>query len=393
MESAISQSIHIEERLFILSKAYESVSKYFAHWEDSKIALEDLDTYFPQFIKRVLETENRLSFTQLMLEFLAKLNNRHTIYFDLSATALIDWDDTENILPIGFSFENIKGEWIVTESLLNGLTPGDQILTINGQPFKQLVGDFSKYLHELHDLYRTGRLNLLFPLFMPAEKYSVEFFDKDNVKNQIEVNPYNIGRKDVMTEGRWLVHEKTAYIKIPSFQKPKYEADAVDFVGRFFSAKSIILDLRGNKGGSTPASLIKLLMNQRWRSYGLKTATKEYQPVYIEPDKKAYGGELILLVDRDTGSAAEDLVVPFKDNGRAKIIGERTWGSTGQPYIFEKGEQRLCIGAVRASMPDGGLFEGIGIEPDIRVNKRREDFYERIDRYIEEALRLSLIQG
>jgi carboxyl-terminal processing protease len=73
-------------------------------------------------------------------------------------------------------------------------------------------------------------------------------------------------------------------------------------------------------------------------------------------------------------SAAEDFAMPFKDNGRATLVGETTQGSTGQPYIYKFDEQKLVtVGAKRAYFPDGSPFEGKGIEPDIEIKTTIED--------------------
>jgi C-terminal processing protease CtpA/Prc len=37
-------------------------------------------------------------------------------------------------------------------------------------------------------------------------------------------------------------------------------------------------------------------------------------------------------------------------------------------------------------MPKGAAFEGIGIQPDIRVEPEREDFYTGTDRVLDRAL-------
>ncbi|MCK4385609.1 MAG: peptidase S41, partial [candidate division Zixibacteria bacterium] len=85
---------------------------------------------------------------------------------------------------------------------------------------------------------------------------------------------------------------------------------------------------------------------------------------------------------------AEDFVVPFKDNGRAIIIGEPTGGSTGQPYMYNFGNGiRIGIGTKRAYMPDGSKFEGVGVEPDIEVKLIREDLYKDKDRVLEKAVK------
>ena len=60
--------------------------------------------------------------------------------------------------------------------------------------------------------------------------------------------------------------------------------------------------------------------------------------------------------------------MPFKDNGRAVVVGETTGGSTGQPYFLDLDDgMAAVIGAKRAAFPDGSRFEGVGIRPDVEV--------------------------
>ena len=47
-------------------------------------------------------------------------------------------------------------------------------------------------------------------------------------------------------------------------------------------------------------------------------------------------------------SASEDFVSPLKFSGRGTIVGEATFGSSGQPYIYDFGNgMTLRIGAKR----------------------------------------------
>jgi len=72
-------------------------------------------------------------------------------------------------------------------------------------------------------------------------------------------------------------------------------------------------------------------------------------------------GRLIVLIDGGCASASEYFVLPFKVSGRATIVGERTAGSTGQPYlyVFPNGIS-FRVSAKRVSFPDGSRFEGVG---------------------------------
>jgi carboxyl-terminal processing protease len=92
----------------------------------------------------------------------------------------------------------------------------------------------------------------------------------------------------------------------------------------------------------------------------------------VSPD--AYQGSLFLLIDRFCGSACEDFVMPFKTTGRAVLIGETTQGSSGNPYRADLGNgMSVSIGAVRYRYPDGSAFEGVGIAPDVAIERRIAD--------------------
>jgi carboxyl-terminal processing protease len=106
-----------------------------------------------------------------------------------------------------------------------------------------------------------------------------------------------------------------------------------------------------------------------------------------DPDPEAYKGQLILLADRAAWSAGEDFVVPFKDNGRAAVVGETTGGSIGQPYQQPFGNgMGLTVGTKRVYLLDSGRFEGVGLAPDIAVDVRREALYAGRDVVLKRAI-------
>jgi carboxyl-terminal processing protease len=79
--------------------------------------------------------------------------------------------------------------------------------------------------------------------------------------------------------------------------------------------------------------------------------------------------------------------MPFKDNGRAVLIGDSTAGSSGQPYSvrLEDGIQ-FWVGAKREYFPDGSPFEGVGVHPDIRIVPTIDDLRAGRDRALEQAI-------
>jgi C-terminal processing protease CtpA/Prc len=95
----------------------------------------------------------------------------------------------------------------------------------------------------------------------------------------------------------------------------------------------------------------------------------------------AFGGEIAILADASTGSAAEDFLAPFKENGRATVVGRTTAGLSGQPFVKDFGnDMTLIVGSKREMFADGSQFEGIGTAPDILVGLAVDDVRRGIDR-------------
>ena len=82
-----------------------------------------------------------------------------------------------------------------------------------------------------------------------------------------------------------------------------------------------------------------------------------------------YAKPVVLLTNARTYSAAEDFVVGFVSMHRGKLVGETTGGSTGNPMLMKlPGGGMAFICTKDDSFPDGRVFEGAGIAPDIRVS-------------------------
>ena len=81
--------------------------------------------------------------------------------------------------------------------------------------------------------------------------------------------------------------------------------------------------------------------------------------------------------------------MPFKDTGRGVIVGETTQGSSGNPYRADLGSgMRVAIGAVRYRFPDGRPFEGVGIVPDVAIERRVSDIVAARDAVLERVKEL-----
>ena len=382
-------SIAEQERLDILAQITRSIEAHFAHWLDARITPAELGREHDRFAILIRQSDgNRKEFSLQMMAFLSLLNNGHTRFHD-------PW--LAQLPPLGMTLREIGGEWVVTESLLPELTSGDVVEQIEGKAVSDRYQDLQPYLvgSPQSRTVQFGDWNSVFPpvlgLLLP-DSYTVTFRDSADVSNELRVDRTQLvsDNAEKVTDGRCCA-EGVAYLKIPSFFQPIFEERALALLGGFKDSHSLIVDVRGNAGGSTPRALLSALMDRPYRLWAYQTggAEEKVESDLVTPTEDAYAGKMYLLTDRHTWSAAEDFAMPFSDTGRAVLVGETTGGSTGQPFFhgFDNG-MSFSTGAMRVWFPDGGDFEGVGIQPDISVPLTREDIYAGYDPVLQTVLGL-----
>jgi len=89
---------------------------------------------------------------------------------------------------------------------------------------------------------------------------------------------------------------------------------------------------------------------------------------------------LVVLIGHNTASASEDFLMGLDYLKRATFFGQKTYGSTGQPFSFvlpDNGFARVC--ALKCTYPDGREFVGVGIKPDVEINPTLKDYLDQTD--------------
>ena len=344
----------------------------FAHWE----AVPDLDfaAAFDVSVMEMMESPNRLVYDVVVQRLLALLRNGHTTFRDR-------WLETGPGRPFGVALRPLGGRWTVTRSVRDQLPVGSVVTAVDGQTITDALAERRRFLCASSDraaemaLFRNTQL---FPdeIVLRTESGAEVRLDKGD-------HPAPWPGFPTIAPARGC-----SLLRLRSFSDEMYESTALSELDGLDSDAPLLIDLRGNGGGNTPLGLLERLMDRPyrlWRSSVSETnslARAHEQPPAIvtfpsklnEPALRAHKGRIVLVVDATVGSAAEDFVMPFKDNGRALIVGETTSGSSGQPHLLFLGEEMTArIGAKRESFPDGSPFEGIGIVPDLAVDTTPED--------------------
>ena len=405
------EQLSLADRAYIASKIYSLTNTYFAHW--SAVGNVDFEASYKRYLERALAARDRREFDLASIEFVERLRNAHTHFSD-------EWLTKNYGQPLGFRAKRLDSQWVITETTRPSMKPGDVITALDGTPVDDFLQQRQKYRYARKAL--EGE-NIFWTPYVFPMRFTVTLAGKGDVSVD-RSTPMDAGPPRETT-GRWLRENKIAYIAVPSFGDARFEKVAVDFVRQFKAAEAIIVDVRGNGCGTSQQQLIDAIMDRPYRNPRIATplqigAVQTYRDLpkqfdlsnvseyarggldafsefdngqFVwgggpnQPKRDAYTGKLLILVDERCASACEDFVIPFKDNHRATIIGETTWGSTGQPYIHNFGNGMMAfVSTKRIYMPDGAEFEGVGISPDVAVSNTKADIASGHDRVLDKAV-------
>jgi tricorn protease len=146
--------------------------------------------------------------------------------------------------------------------------------------------------------------------------------------------------------------------------------------------EGMVLDFRGNNGGDTHDSLLRILARNRHYF----TFSPRLEAPFPQPEK-AYVKPIVLLVDEFALSDAEVFANGFRELGLGKIVGVPSMG-----WIIFTHSQSLVDGS-QIRVPHMGCFtlegrdlENWGVPPDVRVEYTPADTAAGRDPQLERAL-------
>lgn len=134
----------------------------------------------------------------------------------------------------------------------------------------------------------------------------------------------------------------------------------------------VILDLRGNPGGEVSEAV---LVADAFIDEGVLVRTRGRGGVIMREEFATAAGTdrdtpLVVLQDRRSASAAELLAVALQDHGRAKILGEPSFGKgTVQEVIGIPDGSLLTLTVARYYSPKDRKIDERGVEPDVALER------------------------
>jgi len=256
------------------------------------------------------------------------------------------------------------------------LKPGEFILSVDGSDVTA-GAELDKSLAE-----KSGRVVTLLVNAQAAK----------NGARSVKIKPISRARWQELVYERWLDQKRAladelsekriGYLHVADMgndARNRFERELFS-VGQRRDA--MVLDFRGNQGGDTHDSLLKILeRNRHYFNFAPRRETPFPQP------ERAYLKPVILLIDEHSLSDAEVFANGFRELGLGKIVGAPTMG-----WIIFTGSRCLVDGS-SIRLPHMGCYtlqgrdmENWGVPPDIRVAYTPADYAAGNDPQLQRAI-------
>jgi len=155
-------------------------------------------------------------------------------------------------------------------------------------------------------------------------------------------------------------------------------------------ATGLVLDLRDNGGGLLNAS-IEVASQFIADGVVLLERRREQTDVSFRASGGglATSGPLVVLVNANSASASEIVAGALQDNGRAKLVGTKTYGKGSAQYIYDLSDgSSVHITFAKWYTPKGRSIDGVGLIPDLDVNRAEDEARRGQDSQLAAALAL-----
>jgi carboxyl-terminal processing protease len=318
------------------------------------------DTYFKQVDAEELENA---SIRGMIRDLRERYDDRFSHYFDPGQLRQFEQATSGSFSGIGLSVREVKQGLRVTTVFDDtpakdaGIREGDVILAVDG---KSIAG-------EPADL-ATGMIK-----GPPGTTVTLRVLRPSNGEmRSVELERAEVRVPVVEGELRRAGGREVAYVQLAGFSEGAH-GELRSELERLYrqGAEGVVLDLRGNGGGLLNEAV---LTSSVFVDKGVIVSTSgRTQP---DKDYRAVGGSLdprptVVLINRDTASAAEILAAAIEDHDLGTIVGTRSFGKGSFQEVIELdagGAIDLTVGEYLTS--EGRSLAGEGIRPAVRAKDR-----------------------
>ncbi len=287
------------------------------------------------------------------------LGDEHTAFVDPERASYLEQQLSGSFEGIGATVEMVNGRLTIvapikgTPAAEAGLQAGDVILQVDETLIQNM---------DVMDAISIIRGPKGSTVVLKVQRGTQPAFDLSIVRNTINVPE---------VETKMLEDDTIAYIQLTEFgDKATSELRKALSEALAKNPKALIFDLRGNPGGYLHTAIE---VASEFIDSGKVVLVEKFK----DGQKKTYQAQsggiatkipLVLLVNEGSASASEILAASLRDQNRALIIGQKTFGKGSVQTTHSLSDQsQLRVTIANFYGPKEGQIHKVGITPDILV--------------------------
>jgi hypothetical protein len=385
-----------EYRLLAVFRFWNIVHYFYPY----KHLVGNWDAVLPEFIVRMEKAESGRDYALTLAEMSTRVPDGHTI---LWGHPELNRFYGEASVPIATRW--IEEEYVVTavrddpETRTSGIEVGDILLTVDGQPIKERLALYRRYLSAST---RASLIDKLAPIVLAGPRGSTVILTIRGRKDQ--VREVKLRRESWIPEPRGEVVRflpgNLGYVDLTRLTVSEVEG----MFERLRKTRGIIFDMRGYPQYTVWAIAPRL--NTRGARYGAVfrrpivsgLMDKVFEPgfAFSQPLPVShlwkYEGRTVMLIDERTISQGEHTGLFFEVANGTEFVGTPTAGANGDVTDFSlPGGIRVRFTGHDVRHADGRQLQRIGLVPHVKaaptiqgIREGRDEVLERAIRYLQE---------
>ena len=357
----------------MLQNAYETVKR---QYYDPKFHGLDWDARYREYQKKVEGARSLNEGVTLIAAFLEGLKDSHTFFQPPARPYQIDYGYRIAMVGPDAYVIRVRPETDAETKV----KPGDRVLGVNGNAITRESLASMEYYFNVLSPQQNVRLTLRDPA---GQQRDVTVAAKVKPGRQVRDFTGADGGMDIadiirdeeasdhLLRHRYIEEGDVMIWKMPVFNLENAEVDRIFGLARKKAA--LIIDMRGNPGGLVD-TLRRMVSNAFDRDVQVANRLSRRGKEQISSRTRgtsAFTGKLIVLVDSESGSAAEVFARVLQLEERGRVLGDRSAGAVMESRQYPAGIESgtvviwgVSVTSADLIMKDGKSIEHVGVTPD-----------------------------